>query len=63
MENLLDFNSADNQQNNSERLDSEVIREALLSRIEDALFYLLPSGHIRNNCFHIGNTKGEPGKV
>ena len=62
MENLLDFNSADNQQNNSERLDSEVIREALLGRIEDALFYLLPSGHIRNNCFHIGNTNGDPGK-
>jgi putative DNA primase/helicase len=62
MENLLDFNSADNQQNNSARLDSETIREALLGRIEDALFYLLPNGHIRNNCFHIGNTNGDPGK-
>ena len=62
MENFLDFNSANNQQSSPERLDSEVVREALLSRIEDALFYLFPSGHVRNNCFHIGSTKGEPGK-
>lgn len=62
MENFLDFNSANNQQSNPERLDSEVVRESLLNRIEDALFYLFPSGHVRNNCFHIGSTKGEPGK-
>jgi 5S rRNA maturation endonuclease (ribonuclease M5) len=62
MENFLDFNSANNQQSSPERLDSEVVREALLNRIEDTLFYLFPSGHVRNNCFHIGSTKGEPGK-
>ena len=62
MENLLDFNSANEQQKESERIDVEAIRSALLNAIEDVLFYLLPSGHIRNNCFHIGSTKGEPGK-
>jgi 5S rRNA maturation endonuclease (ribonuclease M5) len=62
MENLLDFNNADKQQNEIERLDIEAIRGSLLNRLEDALFYLFPNGHIRNNCFHIGSTKGEAGK-
>jgi putative DNA primase/helicase len=62
MENLLDFNNADKQQNEAERLDIEAIRGLILNRLEDALFYLFPNGHIRNNCFHIGSTKGEAGK-
>lgn len=62
MENLLDFNSADKQQEEKQKVDVELIRQALLSRIEDVLFYLLPSGHIKNHCFHIGSIKGEAGK-
>jgi putative DNA primase/helicase len=62
MENFLDFNNADKQQNEIERLDIEAIRGSLLNKLEDALFYLFPNGHIRNNCFHIGSTKGEAGK-
>ena len=64
MENLLDFNSANDQQSNSSntRLDLEKIREALLNRIENALVYLFPEGYVRNKCFHIGSTKGNYGK-
>lgn len=58
----LDFNSANNQQKESVKIDVELIRQVLLGRIEDVLFYLLPNGHIKNNCFHIGSTKGENGK-
>ncbi len=58
----LDFNNADNQQKENVKIDVELIRKALLNRIEDVLFYLLPNGHIKNNCFHIGNIKGEAGK-
>src|SRR3989338_3300107 len=62
MNHTLDFNDVNNQPKEKERVDVELIRQALLGRIEDVLFYLLPSGHIKNNCFHIGSTKGEPGK-
>ena len=62
MNHTLDFNDANNQPKEKERVDVELIRQALLSRIEDVLFYLLPSGHIKNNCFHIGSIKGETGK-
>ena len=62
MNHTLDFNDANNQPKEKERVDVELIRQALLSRIEDVLFYLLPSGHIKNNCFHIGSIKGEAGK-
>lgn len=62
MENFLDFNSVNGRQKENEMIDVEAIRNALLNRIEDVLFYLLPNGHIRNNCFHIGSIKGEPGK-
>ncbi len=62
MNQLLDFNSADNQQKENVKIDVELIRQALLNRIEDVLFYLLPNGHIKNNCFHIGSIKGEAGK-
>src|SRR3989338_9508925 len=62
MNQLLDFNSADNQQKENVKIDVELIRQALLSRIEDVLFHLLPNGHIKNNCFHIGSIKGEAGK-
>ncbi len=62
MNTQLDFNSANNQQKENVKIDVELIRQALLSRIEDVLFYLLPNGHIKNNCFHIGSTKGENGK-
>lgn len=62
MNHTLDFNDANNQPKEKERVDVELIRQALLGRIEDVLFYLLPSGHIKNNCFHIGSIKGEAGK-
>ena len=62
MNHTLDFNDANNQPKEKERVDVELIRQALLSRIEDVLFYLLPSGHVKNNCFHIGSIKGEAGK-
>jgi 5S rRNA maturation endonuclease (ribonuclease M5) len=62
MNHTLDFNDANNQPKEKERVDVELIRQALLSRIEDVLFYLLPSGHIKNNCFHIGSIEGEAGK-
>ena len=62
MNQSFDFNNADNQQKENIKIDVELIRQALLSRIEDVLFYLLPSGHIKNNCFHIGSIKGEAGK-
>lgn len=62
MNQSFDFNSADNQQKENVKIDVELIRQALLNRIEDVLFYLLPNGHVKNNCFHIGSTKGENGK-
>jgi 5S rRNA maturation endonuclease (ribonuclease M5) len=62
MNHTLDFNDANNQPKEKERVDVELIRQALLSRVEDVLFYLLPNGHIKNNCFHIGSIKGEAGK-
>ncbi len=64
---LLDFNTAlpqESTQNNniSERLNTEQIKTELLNRIEDVLFYLFPNGYVRGNCFYIGSTKGNKGK-
>ena len=55
----LDFNDANNIQ---EKVDIDQIRSDLLSRIEDVLFYLFPSGRIKDKQFYIGNIKGEEGK-
>ncbi len=61
--NLLDFNTALPQENHlPEKLSSEEIKSELLNRIEDVLSYLLPNGHVRNNCFYVGSIKGEAGK-
>ena len=62
MNNFLDFNSANNQYSASEKLDTDDIRNSLLSRIDEALHYLLPNGHVQNNCFYIGDTEGNKGK-
>ncbi len=55
----LDFNDANNVQ---EKVDIDQIRSDLLNRIEDALFYLFPSGRIDGKQFKVGNIKGEEGK-
>ena len=57
MNHTLDFNDANKLQpkRKRKRVDVELIRQALLSRIEDVLFYLLQVVYIKNNCFHIGN--------
>jgi putative DNA primase/helicase len=61
--NNLDFNQTDAQKSlNSEKLKGEKIKADLLFRIEAVLFYLLPNGHIRGDCFYVGSTKGEAGK-
>lgn len=63
MMNNLDFNQAEGQKNHiHEKLNSEKIKADLLFRIEDVLFYLLPNGYVRNNCFYIGSVRGEAGK-
>lgn len=60
--NILDFNAALPQENHlPEKLNSEQIKAELLNRIEDALVYLFPNGHVKNNCFRIGSTKGNKG--
>ncbi len=62
MNDFLDFNSANNQYSVPEKLDTDDIRNALLSSIDEALYYLLPNGHVQNNCFYIGDTEGNKGK-
>lgn len=62
MNDFLDFNSANNQYSTPEKLDTDGIRHSLLSRIDEALHYLLPNGHVQNNCFYIGDTEGNKGK-
>ena len=62
MNDFLDFNSANNQYSTSEKLDTDDIRNDLLSRIDEALNYLLPQGYVQNNCFYIGDTEGNKGK-
>jgi hypothetical protein len=62
MNDFLDFNSANNQYSVPEKLDTDGIRNSLLSRIDEALHYLLPNGHVQNNCFYIGDTEGNKGK-
>jgi DNA primase len=62
MNDFLDFNSANNQYSAPEKLDTDGIRNSLLSRIDEALHYLLPQGHVQNNCFYIGDTEGNKGK-
>lgn len=61
----LDYNSAPDR--NTPRSPQELaaekdrLREALLARIEDALFHLFPAGHVQGNKFFIGNVRGDPG--
>ena len=62
MNDFLDFNSANNQYSVPEKLDTDGIRNDLLTRIDEALHYLLPQGYIQNNCFYIGDTEGNKGK-
>lgn len=62
MNDFLDFNSANNQYSTPEKLDTDGIRNSLLSRIDEVLHYLLPNGHVQNNCFYIGDTEGNKGK-
>ena len=62
MNDFLDFNSANNQYSTPEKLDTDDIRNSLLSRIDEALHYLLPNGYVQNNCFYIGDTEGNKGK-
>ena len=62
MNDFLDFNSANNQYSTPEKLNTDDIRNALLSRIDEALNYLLPQGYVQNNCFYIGDTEGNKGK-
>lgn len=59
----FDFNSANNQSNHlPNSIDIEQIRNDLLNKIEEALFYLFPHGQIRNKQFYIGDIKGNKGK-
>jgi len=62
MNDFLDFNSANNQYSAPEKLDIEGIRNSLLSKIDEALNYLLPNGYVQNNYFYIGDTEGNKGK-
>jgi 5S rRNA maturation endonuclease (ribonuclease M5) len=62
MDNFLDFNSANNQYATPEELDTDGIKNSLLSRIDEALNYLFPQGYVQNNCFYIGDTEGNKGK-
>ena len=62
MNDFLDFNSANNQYSATEKLDIEGIRNSLLSKIDEALNYLLPNGYVQNNYFYIGDTEGNKGK-
>ena len=63
MNNFFNFNNAGNQENQSTaKLSAEQIKTGLLSRIKDVLFYLFPAGEIKNNCFHIGDIKGNKGR-
>ncbi len=59
---MLDFNGAENQGDLPRKIDKEAIRTKLFNSVEDALFYLFPKGHVRNQHFQIGSTKGEAGK-
>ena len=63
MNDFLNFNNANKQPNKTlERQDINKIRNDLLTRIQDVLFYLFPNGKVENNKFYIGNIKGEQGK-
>ena len=44
------------------RHNIDQIKDDLLSKIEDALFYLFPNGRVQNKQFYIGNIKGDAGK-
>ncbi len=61
----LDYNDAGDQ--NTPRSPQELaaekdrLREALLARIEDALFHLFPAGRVQGNKFFIGNVRGDSG--
>lgn len=57
----LDFNSAAEQRDDLVA-DTEVLRGALLNRLEAVLPYLFPQGRIRGSKFYIGDVDGTPGK-
>ena len=57
----LDFNSAPEQRVDL-MADTEVLRTALLDRLESALEYLFVQGRIRGNKFYVGDVDGSSGK-
>lgn len=44
------------------RHNIDQIKDDLLGKTEDALFYLFPNGRVQNKQFYIGNIKGDAGK-
>lgn len=58
----LDFNDADSQSMEPQPVvESHEIKTQLTSRIEDALYYLLPAGNSRHGKFYIGDVFGNSG--
>ena len=62
----LDYNSATNQAmpKTAQEMSTERdgLREKLLDRLEDALFYLFPAGYVEGRKFYIGNVRGDHGE-
>lgn len=44
------------------KIDLNQLKNSLLSKIENVLFYLFPNGIIKEKKFYIGNIKGDQGK-
>ena len=44
------------------KIDTDQLRQNVLMRLENILFYLFPAGDVRNGKFYIGDTTGSRGK-
>ena len=58
---MLDFNDA-REPLDGLSADAQVLRAALLDRLEAVLHYLFPRGRIRGGKFYVGDVEGSPGK-
>ena len=46
----------------SAKIDTDQLKQDVLMRLENILFYLFPAGDVRNGKFYVGDTAGCRGK-